>query len=95
MKLVKFFHEQLFYTPVAASVTKTGQEKQKDILRKYTLWIFLLKYNDARSFIKRQTSGTLSDNEWQWLVQRMTANDNDWYNEWHQMTMSGTMNDNE
>ena len=81
MKLVKIFYEQLFYTLVAASVTKTGQKKQKDILRKYTPWIFLLKYNDARSFIKRQTSGTLSDN--------------DWYNEWQWMTMTGTTSDTE
>ena len=36
------------------------------------------------SFIKGQTSGTSSNNEWQ----RVTANDNEWYNEWQQMTMS-------
>ena len=51
-----------------------------------------------RSFIKRQTSGTSSDNEWQRLVQRVTMNGNDWqrmttsgttsYNKWQQMTMS-------
>ena len=33
---------------MAASVTKADQKKQKDILRKYTLQIFLLKYNDAK-----------------------------------------------
>ena len=37
-----------------------------------------------RSFIKRQTSGTSSDNEWQ----RMTTSDNEWYNEWQRMTTS-------
>ena len=36
------------------------------------------------SFIKGQTSGTSSNNEWQ----RVTANDNEWYNEWQRMTMS-------
>ena len=36
------------------------------------------------SFIKRQTSGTSSDNEWQ----RMTASDNKWYNEWLRVKMS-------
>ena len=30
------------------------------------------------SFIKRQTSGTSSDNEWQRVVQRVTTNDNEW-----------------
>ena len=37
-----------------------------------------------RSFIKRQTSVTSSDNEWQ----RMTTRDNEWYNEWQRMTTS-------
>ena len=41
--------EHLFcWTPlVPASVSKTDQKKQKDILRKGTLLIFLLKHNDA------------------------------------------------
>ena len=53
----------------------------------------------ATSFIKRQKSGTssdnewcnewqlmaTSDNEWQRVVQRMTASDNEWYNEWLRM----------
>ena len=30
------------------SVAKTNQKKQRDILRKDTLWIFLLKHNDAK-----------------------------------------------
>ena len=37
------------------------------------------------------TSGTKSDNEWQRVVQRVTANDNEWYNEWQRVTTSGTM----
>ena len=51
-----------------------------------------------RSFIKRQTIGTSSDNEWynEWqrVVQRVTTNDNEWQrvttndNEWQQMTTS-------
>ena len=59
-------------------------------------------------FIKRQTSGTSSDNEWQWsdndwqrvtgnwwrVVQRMATSDNEWYNEWQQVTMSGTASGN-
>ena len=43
---------------------------------------------------------TTSDNEWQWVtmngnewqrvLQRVTANDSEWYNEWQRITMSGT-----
>ena len=56
------------------------------------------------SFIKRQTSGTSSDNEWQrmtasgtmsgnewWVVQRVTKNDN----EWQRTTTSGATSDKE
>ena len=61
-------------------------------------------------FIKRQTSGKSSDNEWQWVTandnewynkrQRVTTNDNEWYdNEWQgvvqQVATSGTASDNE
>ena len=48
--ILRIFYQQLFCrTPlVAASVAKTDQKKQRDILRKYTLQIFLLKYNDAK-----------------------------------------------
>ena len=38
------------------------------------------------SFIKRQTSGTSSDNEWYNKWQRVTTNDNNWYNEWRVTT---------
>ena len=37
--------------------------------------------NESRSFIKRQTSGTSSDNEWQ----QMTTSDNEWYIEWQRV----------
>ena len=43
------------------------------------------------SFIKRQTSGTSSDNE----GQPMATGNNEWYNKWQQMTMSNTKSDNE
>ena len=51
-----------------------------------------------KSFIKRQTSGTSSDNEWQRVVQRVTTHDNEWQrvvqrmttsdNEWQRVTIS-------
>ena len=43
------------------------------------------------SFIKRQTSGTSSDNEWQ----RITTSDNEWYNEWKRVVQRVTSSDNE
>ena len=42
---------------MAASVAKTDQKKQKDVLRKNTLQIFFLKCNDA----KKVTFETLTD----------------------------------
>ena len=45
---------------------------------------YYMKDTKTRSFIKRQTSGKSSDNEWQ----RMTMNDNKWYNKWQQMATS-------
>ena len=41
-----------------------------------------------RLFIKRQPSGTSSDNERQGMVHRVTTSDNEWYNEWQRMTAS-------
>ena len=59
----------------------------------------------SRSFIKRQTRGTSSGNEWQRVVQRMTtsgtASGNEWQrmttndNERHQMTKRGTTSKND
>ena len=47
------------------------------------------------SFVKRQTSGTSSDIEWQ----RVITNENEWYNEWQgvvqRVVSSGTTNDKE
>ena len=58
----------------------------------------ILKQNDCknkatwlRSFIKRHTTGTSSNNEWQRVVQRVTTNDS----EWQRMTTSETTSDNE
>ena len=52
-----------------------------------------------RSFIKRQTSGTSSDNEWQRVVQRVTTSsttsDNEWQRVVQRATTSGTTSDNE
>ena len=49
MKLVKFLRTIFLQNPLlAASFAKTDEKKQKDILRKYILQIFLLKYNDAK-----------------------------------------------
>ena len=57
------------------------------------------------SFIKRQTSGTSSDKEWQRVVQQMTTSDNEWQRvvqrmatsnyEWLWVVQQVTMNDNE
>ena len=44
-----------------------------------------------RSFIKRQTSGTSSDNQWQGMTTSGTTSDS----EWHWMTTSGTTSDKE
>ena len=70
------------------------------VLFSYLLW---------DRFIKRQTSGTSSDNEWQPMTtsdnewQIVTTNDNEWYNEWYNewqqvvqwMTTSDTMSNNQ
>ena len=49
-EICEIFTEHPFYRTalVAASVAKIDQKKQKDILRKDTLQIFLLKHNDAK-----------------------------------------------
>ena len=40
------------------------------------------------SFIKKQMSGTSSDNEWERVTTSGTTSDNEWYNEWQRMTTS-------
>ena len=45
---------------------------------------------------KRVTmSSTVSDNDWEWVVQWMTASGSDLYIEWQRVTASGKTNDNE
>ena len=46
-------------------------------------------------FIKRQTSDTTSDNEWQRVIQRMKTSDTMSDNEWQRIKISGTTNKNE
>ena len=48
----------------------------------------------AGSFIKRQMSGTSSDNKWQRVLTSTITSDNEW-NKWQRMTASDTTNDNE
>ena len=48
-KFAKFLAQLFYRTPlVTASVAKTDKKKNKDILRKDTLRIFLLKHNDRK-----------------------------------------------
>ena len=55
------------------------------------LFHYCIKNPLHRSFIKRQTSGTSSDNEWYNEWQRMTTSDN----EWQRVVQRVTTNDNE
>ena len=48
-----------------------------------------------RSFIKRQTSGTSSDNEWYNEWQEMTTSDKEWQRVVQGVTTSGTTSDKE
>ena len=52
----------------------------------YYYYYYYMEDTKTRSFIKRQTSGTSSDNEWQWLTTSGTTSDN----EWQRVTTSGT-----
>ena len=47
------------------------------------------------SFIKRQTSGTTSDNEWQRVTTSGTTSDNEWQRVVQRVATSGTTSDNE
>ena len=75
-------------------------------------WTFIRKriqsdknLKTQRSFAKRQTRGTSSDNEWQRMTtsgtmsdnewQRVISNDNEWYNEWQRVTQQMAMSDTE
>ena len=58
-------------------------------------WNFLQLPSQKRSFIKIQTSGTSSDNEWYNEWQRMTTSDNEWQRVVQRVTTSGTVSGNE
>ena len=47
---------------------------------------------DRRVIHRVWTSGTLSDNKWQWVVQQITTNDIEWYNEWQRMILLVELN---
>ena len=81
-----------------------------NVLVEFDHFTYFMKKNRhswRRPFVKRQTSGTTSDNKWynewqqvvQWVTtngsewQRVTMNDNEWYNEWQRVTKSGTTSD--
>ena len=42
------------------------------------------------SFVKEKASATLSDNDQQWVVQWVTTNGNEWYNEWQRVVQRVT-----
>ena len=50
---------------------------------------------NLRSFIKRQTSDTSNDNEWYNEWQQVTVNGNEWYNEWYNERQRMTTSDND
>ena len=56
---------------------------------------FDLRSYSKISFIKRQMSGTWSENDWQPVVQPVTKNGNEWYNEWQLVLQRVTTNDSE
>ena len=72
------------------SYKRTRRHNVMNVWRCVYLWLnYLTSYR--RSFIKRQTGGTSSDNQWQ----RVTTNYNEWYNKWQRVVQRVTTNDNE
>ena len=67
-----------------ASIKKHSEELIMVIFFRFKLYKRMEISIRPGSFIKRHTSGTSSDNEWQ----QMTTSDNEWYNDWQRMTMS-------
>ena len=67
-----------------ASIKKHSEELIMVIFFRFKLYKRMKISIRPGSFIKRHTSGTSSDNEWQ----QMTTSDNEWYNDWQRMTMS-------
>ena len=59
-----------------------------DICNWFMLKTVIPKPDIDWSFLKRQTSGTSSDNEWQRVVQRVTTSGKTSYNEWQRVTKS-------
>ena len=59
-----------------------------DICKWFMLKTVIPKPDIDWSFLKRQTSGTSSDNEWQRVVQRVTTSGKTSYNEWQRVTTS-------
>ena len=63
--------------------------------------IYFICLNESRSFIKRQTSGTSRDNEWQRVTTSGTTSDNEWQrvttndNEWQRVVQRMATSDNE
>ena len=54
-----------------------------------------INYIDVKgSFIKRQTNGTLSSNEWQRVTTSRATSDNEWQQVLERVITSGTTNDN-
>ena len=51
-----------------------------EIVKFFKIFIFLLSnfYISIWSFLKRQRSGTSSDNEWQRVTKSGTTSDNEW-----------------
>ena len=74
-----------------ASIKKHSEELIMVIFFRFKLYKRMEISIRPGSFIKRHTSGTSSDNEWQ----QMTTSDNEWYNDWQRMTRSNTTSDNE
>ena len=48
---------------------------------------------EKRPFLKRQTSGTSGESEWQRIVQQVTTNDKEWQ-EWQRVVQRMTTSEN-
>ena len=91
-KLDVFKFHPFFFSIVITNFTLTC-EIWTHFLKKHASKVEILQRRKARLFIKRQRSGTSSDNEWYNEWQRVTTSgttsDNEWYNEWQQMITNG------
>ena len=66
----------------------------KHLKEKDQVILFATDNTILRSFIKRQTNGTSSDNEWQRMTTIGTTSGTTSDNEWHRETASDTTNEN-